>query len=1691
MSDVKTQMSWHEDFAKNLSRFFSRSKSVDTEPEGNESEIREADDGSADQTPEQHQNTQESLLSDGSSASHSEDESSSPQSASTAPPADGFLRRLGSLFQFSRAEPARGQRERQTDADSLITAERETQTSANTHKSGGREEPVEPSVCHSELTHTQSQEQTEEDRSDAVNINATERSEEKRRHDLACPPVVTYGTYRGLREVRKPKKKHRVELHSPISEGEEATPPDSHEDNEISSSSVNTMNSDSQQYPTAENQASPSQTQQTEDGLTQNDLLDEVPTVESGLTPAHQLSHVTDSDRLLTCIDVYRIPQPAEPSPLNDPVNRRQEHLAQGVTLEAVSGDTNDLTLSNAQSNSYTVHHDTLPTPEQSSEQPKPSVIVNRTDDLAPDSQAHQRPEESKLERAEVDSGVDEEVLRLESKKMVDSILTNALAALQKMEVSETEHGVLLTCELHEGSEAVLFEGLEGRGDGGTEAEHQFRVMLSDQTLSVVLEEELAGTCRSPPSSGYESIAGSDTDIRGIVGLNSELTTTCAPVGSQNENQTVLEYLVEEKNVDVTGSRKSSAADDEPLSPNLQSHRDVVHKTDFKLFLPALTEESLSREQNTGDVSSCKDKGGKRPQDTAKDNAMSNNHLNGSCDTSILTPASAEHQDSLQQSQTLSVTLNDRFSHSLASDTADSDMMSEIKEQPPAIRSHESEETEAPYSGSSQQEPISCDFSAGTDCSVQPRVTEVQCSGGQHHPSHWVSVRAFRCDVTDDQSLSPATLEEHLKPELSVNPGIPAVSVSGQRIHLDPMDSSSRTAAVTPHHSRFHDLDLHQVDGGFAIISEEEESDMVFVNDTGPMHSPSTRRAKSYPFSLSPIYEEEGVREEAVGRETLPFPPVAEEEQRSVEQPASSILSLLQSVSEKLQSSVICSPAEDSSSASPTSYRYSRGDDSEEDDEDSSNLLSRQLTGAEPEPNAEHEYSSETDRTANDAPEGIQEQQDWGGTLGNIGKNANTPFYQYLKSRLLASGEEDPQDIKGIVCRSGCYAMVREENRGFGKVNPRPTPMLIYEGQSPSAERREICGDVEDAGKDLFAHGATLHALRGCWLLYVDPWYRGSCVVLEEGQTVKTSRTDADPDPSAVLSVGSVRTLKDDRVPEIHLYPSTSQPIRVSSATDLPERDGPVLLSHLCVRTGCWLVFDQPGFSGSSAILEADGRITPVLQDPLLSRVKSLRPVELAGLRVTRPLDPKVMLFEKPQFQGQCWELLDHTPRLRDIEGPAAASSLRVTGGVWVCFSSEGFRGHQCVLEEGEYSDCTRLFGGTELTIQSLRFIQTDFLEPAVCVSSCDEETEVCVDVPDLQESDSISVKSGAWVAYSGRCFTGHQYVLEKGQYPGAASVGDGQSSAQSLRAVHREVSRIVEPQFLLRAYSQTRYSGESREFESDCGVTRLASFRVIRGNWLLFDEEGYSGNQCILGEGLYPDLTSCGCLSSAIKSLKPIPYSFTEPSASLFSLSGFEGLEETCFSDVESLSHFFSQSVRVTSGLWVAYEYARFKGRQTLLQPGEYPVWGDRSGWETIGSLKPLKQPKVLVHVRSRALASVLTSESRDGSFPAKLSLCPADRSLDTQRWIFTGGLLKNTALRGCLCVIGAKACAGARVALWEEHGRVNQRWSLSEDGRICSHLNHSLVLDLRGGRGADREQLVLSPLGAADTQCWDLDVL
>lgn len=48
----------------------------------------------------------------------------------------------------------------------------------------------------------------------------------------------------------------------------------------------------------------------------------------------------------------------------------------------------------------------------------------------------------------------------------------------------------------------------------------------------------------------------------------------------------------------------------------------------------------------------------------------------------------------------------------------------------------------------------------------------------------------------------------------------------------------------------------------------------------------------------------------------------------------------------------------------------------------------------------------------------------------------------------------------------------------------------------------------------------------------------------------------------------------------------------------------------VCVCVFSWLVYDKPGFSGNSAVLETEGRVTPIFQNSPVARVKSLRPLK-------------------------------------------------------------------------------------------------------------------------------------------------------------------------------------------------------------------------------------------------------------------------------------------------------------------------------------------------------------------------------------------------------------------------------------------------------------------------------------------------
>ncbi|XP_061105366.1 uncharacterized protein LOC133133278 [Conger conger] len=995
----------------------------------------------------------------------------------------------------------------------------------------------------------------------------------------------------------------------------------------------------------------------------------------------------------------------------------------------------------------------------------------------------------------------------------------------------------------------------------------------------------------------------------------------------------------------------------------------------------------------------------------------------------------------------------------------------------------------------------------------------------------WTAAKAYRCHViSDDSQGSDAQGELAGTSFCDLSGRTSGLFSTGRRTHLELSLHANRGELSGPHHHRFPELDFHECEGGFAIINEEEEGEAVFVNDTGTMLSPTVRRGKVYPFSLSPIFEEESGREDACS-EDLQDVPVTQDDLRSVEQQASSILSLLQSVSERLQSSAFTDPYQDSSDElSPTLHQPPWGCLSDQADEDVcstgddlNKLSNTQTDNWEGSPDRqdfdEARSFSEVNRPSGEMQVAVPTPPQGELIISSSQYDSKTvsksPFYEYLKNARYQSTQPDVENNRPAsnsnLCQgdggSSAPMLTRIIDKRFEKV-PRPTQMHIYDGVTFSGEKWEINVDLDDATGMTFPHGASVRVLRGCWLLYRDPGFRGPCVVLEEGDKVLSQDGGLSwlgESPSTV-TIGSIkRAVKDDSPPEILVHTREKEE-NLSTAVDNLEMNGSVSLSSISVRAGCWVAYDCPGFSGNYAVLEPGGSISPGPHGQSVTCVRSLRPLKMGGLKVRRPLDPKMVVYELPCFGGQSREILGNTPLLEAKPGPRGAASIRVTGGVWVGYSDEGYRGQQYLLEEGDYLECLER-GGADQTLLSFRFLQADFIEPSISLQSDMDSLQATVtdivdlDIPDLEQAgfagrtSSICVNSGVWVAYSERSFCGKQYVLEKGTYPGDLDWGGTTGTLASMRAVRMELSGREEPKFLLRAYSQPHYQGDSQEYDGeapDCTSFFPMSFRVIWGNWLLFDEEACTGNQFVLGEGLYPDLISCGCVATSVKSLKPISYSFSDPSVSLYSLDSFQGLETVALTPRDSMNDFFTQSLRVNSGLWVVYEYSYFKGRQKLLHPGEVPAWADHSGWDSIGSLYPLKQPKVYIQVRSRTLGSVLTAEfAQHDAPPANVSLSPA-RGLDSQCWVFSGGLLKCKASKACLSLIGGKAVSGAHVALWSEHGRTNQKWSLNDNGKISSHLSHKLVLDIKGGTGFNKDHLVVSEFTAdQDTQYWDFEIV
>uniref|UniRef100_A0A8C3W774 Crystallin beta-gamma domain containing 2 n=1 Tax=Catagonus wagneri TaxID=51154 RepID=A0A8C3W774_9CETA len=682
------------------------------------------------------------------------------------------------------------------------------------------------------------------------------------------------------------------------------------------------------------------------------------------------------------------------------------------------------------------------------------------------------------------------------------------------------------------------------------------------------------------------------------------------------------------------------------------------------------------------------------------------------------------------------------------------------------------------------------------------------------------------------------------------------------------------------------------------------------------------------------------------------------------------------------------------------------------------------------------------------------------------------------------------------------------------KPNTRPGKMILFSEPGCQGSSREVWEDTADASG--WAHVASIRVVRGCWVLYEQPEFRGRKLVLPEGDVELGA-----PGPAwSTQGIGSLRrAVRDYITPEISLYSEEGlkgEQVKLTKALEDPQGlEKPLQVASATVSAGLWLLYPKPFFEDTPCILEPGEYPSSEAWGASDPSVGSLKPVRLGCPSVEKPGEPKAVVFEAPDFQGRSWEVSRDIYNLQqpeDSQSPNLASvgSLRVLGGCWVGYEKEGFRGHQYLLEEGEYADWSH-WGGYNEALTSLRVIRTDFGDPAIVLfEAMDFEgqgVEVSEPLPDVElaghgpRTQAIHVLSGVWVAYQEVGFSGEQYVLEKGVYRNCDDWGWGNSALASLQPVLQVGEHNLHFVSKIQLFSGPDFLGDHVSFEDD-QTSLPSSFqpqscRVHGGSWILFDEKDFEGEQHILSEGEFPTLTAMGCpASTVLSSLRKVPLHFSEPSVFLYGLECFEGKEIELSREVRSLqAEGFNNhvlSVRIKGGVWVLCEHSDFRGRQWLVGSCEITNWLTYSGTQRVGSLYPIKQRRAYFRLWNEALGGFLAVPDHVEDMKAGRVVVSEPRAGGSCIWYYENGLLKNqVAPTMSLQVIGPPS-TGSKVVLWAESRLPRQTWSISESGHICSQMFEGRILDVKGGRGYDRDHAVLWEL-AKDraSQIWTVHVL
>nr|XP_033492807.1 uncharacterized protein crybg2 isoform X1 [Epinephelus lanceolatus] len=761
-----------------------------------------------------------------------------------------------------------------------------------------------------------------------------------------------------------------------------------------------------------------------------------------------------------------------------------------------------------------------------------------------------------------------------------------------------------------------------------------------------------------------------------------------------------------------------------------------------------------------------------------------------------------------------------------------------------------------------------------------------------------------------------------------------------------------------------------------------------------------------------------------------------------------------------------------------------------------------------------------------------------------------TPLFSSLHGvSSFQSQEVETEKTLAVKYRAFPDAYLTKEKE-HGKLNPRPGKMYIFDRPGMCGQRIEIRSDVIDATPWELQETISIRVVRGGWVMYEKPNFKGEKIALDEGdieltypfsppeeqlqngqegerQNGEATDAQAETKPARRFIIGSLRrAVRDYSVPEISLFPEENaegkKVIFRDTSEDARIFGFPVKANSIIINAGLWLVYAHPFFQGVPRVMEVGGYSNPAAWGVEQPYVGSLHPLKVGEPRVENTSEPKMVIYDKPYFSGKSRTITTNTRDfITRVDRQQTAfmynvGSLKVLGGIWVGYEKEGFRGHQYLLEEGEYQDW-RVWGGNDAELRSARVIRADLTDPVMVMFEQPEEDqegmseentfEVTEAIPDVElfgyktSTRSIHVLSGAWIAYSHVDFSGNQYILEKGFYNNCADWGSQDTRICSVQPILLAPGDNARSRTEIILYSEPDFQGDCHVFDRNQEATPekllTKSCRVSGGSWVVYENKQYSGNLYVLSEGDYPSLTSMGCLSDVvIRSVKVVPMKFSVPSISLFGLECLEGREITTDTEIPSMveegfnNHILS--VRVNSGCWVICEHSNYRGRQFLLEQIEITNWPKFSSLQTIGSMFPVRQKRRYFRIKSKERGHFMSVQGGVEEMKSGRVVVAPEVEPMSDIWFYQDGFIKSKLAQNMSLQVMGNIEPGAKVVLWTETRQPIQTWAAQMSGLITSLTFPGCVLDVKGGKTYDKDHVVMMPENEErPSQQWEIELL